>query len=67
MNNFDQHNILKVHNWLRANEMNDLKMNELNKDLNDLKTSFKWKKFALKYSALFNVCLTFVIFILMWM
>ena len=34
--------------------MNDLKMNELKKELNDLKTSFKWNIFSLKYcSALF--------------
>ena len=36
MNNFDQHNSLKAQDWLGTN-----KMNELKKELNDLKTSFK--------------------------
>ena len=67
VNNFDQHNSLKAQDWLRIDEMNDLKMNELKKELNDLKTSFKWIKFAPNFCALFCVCLSFDIFILMWM
>ena len=67
VNNFDQHNSLKAQDWLGTNEMNDLKMNVLKKELNDLKTSFKWNKFALKCNALFCIYLSFVIFILMWM
>ena len=55
VNNFDQHNSLKAQDLLETNEINDLKMNELKKVLNDLKTSFKWNKFALKCSALFCV------------
>ena len=65
VNNFDQLNSLKAQDLLGTDEMNDLKMNELKKKLNNLKTSFKWNKFALKFCALFYVCLSFVIFILM--
>ena len=67
MNNFDQHNSLKAQDWLGTDEMNDLKMNVFKKELNDLKTSLKSNKFALKCNALFCVCLSCVIFILMWM
>ena len=67
VNNFDQHNSLKAQDWLGTNEMNDLKMNEMKKELNDLKTSFRWKMFALKCCALFCVYLSFDTFILMWM
>ena len=67
VNNFYQHNSLKAQDWLGTDEMNDLKINKLKKELNDLKTSFKWNKFALKFCALFCVCVSFVIFILMWM
>ena len=41
-------------------------MNELKRELNALKTSLKWKQFALKCSALFSVFLCFVILILMF-
>ena len=67
VNNFNQQNSLKAQDWLGTDKMNVLKMNELKKELNDLKTSFKWNKFALKSCALFCVCLSFVIYILMWM
>ena len=67
VNNFDQHNSLKAQDCLGTDEMNDLKINKLKKELNDLKTSFKWNKFALKLCALFCVCVSFVIFILIWM
>ena len=35
VNNFNQQNSLKVQDWLGTDEMNDLKMNELKKELND--------------------------------
>ena len=54
----DQHNSLKVKDWLGTNEMNELK---------ELKTSFKLNNFGLKCTALFCVFLCFVIFVLMLM
>ena len=58
----DQHSSLKVKDWLGIDEMNDLK-----RELKELKTSFKWNNFGLKCNALFYVFLCFVTFMLMLM
>ena len=52
MNNFGQRNSLKARDCLGTDGMNELKINELKKELSDLKTSFKWDKFALKCNAM---------------
>ena len=46
MNNFGQRNSLKAQDCLGIDRVNELK-----KELSDLKTSFKWDKFALKCNA----------------
>ena len=45
----DHHNSFKAEYWLGTDEMNELK-----RELKDLKTSLKWKQFALKCSTLFK-------------
>ena len=60
MKEVDQHNSLKAKDWLGTDEMNELK-----RELKELKTSFKWNNFGLKCSTLFCVFLGFVIFMLM--
>ena len=57
----DHHNSSKAEDLLGTDEMNELK-----RELKALKTSLKWKQFALKCSALLSVFLCFVILILMF-
>ena len=57
---FLQHNTLKARDWLDINEVEELK-----RELKELKASFKLNQFALKYIALFCVFLYFVAFVLM--